>query len=94
MLEQQLKTRGLSVRDFFSEKGSFTSSEKTPKAWVQTVRLRQSLANFPGKIQNLDTFLTKVLKQIDNFDKMLLKMESFCERLWKIGYELSKKGDH
>ena len=60
VLEQQLKMRGLSVRDYSPKKGSFNEKTKK-KRGDQTVRTRLKISS---QSKNLDTCLTQISRKI------------------------------
>ena len=65
VLGQQLKTRGLSVRDVSPKKRVIQWKDQKNRG--QMVRIRQILVNFPGWI----LIWTHNSEKIENFDQML-----------------------
>ena len=77
---------------FLSEKAGY--SVRIPKKGGQTVRIRQTLANFPGKIQ-IWTYLDKFFEKKIEILKCCQKKGSFGEKFSKICCVLiTKKGAH
>ena len=77
VLGQQLWSRGLSVRDFSPKKG--VTQVRRPKIWGGGRGSNgENKTNFSqySTSTNLDTFLTKILKKIENFDDLLSKNTS------------------
>ena len=91
VLSQRLKTGGFWWEIFSLQKTRVIQWEHQ-KEGSQMVRIRQILANFPGKIWIRTHFLTKIFgEKNENFGKTLSKKGSSGEKLSKFGCELFKK---
>ena len=97
-ISNQLKTRGLLVRDF-SLKTGVIQWEDQKRGWSHIVRIRQMFANFYGKIQIWTHFWQKLWKKNwGNVVKKVVHSVRDCQKLvvnyWKrvIGWERVKKG--